>query len=516
MSKKLYIVILFFLVLPSQFLMLQKKLYPSHDGLYHIGRISEFHSAILEGQFPPRLAPYLLNGIGYPLFVVNYQLPYYLSEIVLLLSSKPELAYKIVMSTTFILSSLLIFLLFRKIGPDISALTGSVVFTYLPYRFANLYTRGAFGESVAIMFIPLVLIALHLIVERKSYGFVLLSLSIFGLVTSHTLVLIIFTPFFILYSIFILRIRRNDFGIAIKGFAVGLLLSSFQLGPSLFEKRYMVFDSSVLRLFEGHFIDISQLLRIPKENINLGTPLQIGVGSTLILMVSSFLVILRKRYELLFFILFALISLFLVTTLSSTIWKNVPGFSYLLYPWRFLSVVVISVSFLAVYLVNYSKHKIILSFLIISIVIFTSRHYFLKPTQIEQSLPTDTLTTQGEFNSIWTTKETFENRQLISSTKEIEISEIKETPFSLSFALNTREQSAIILRKMFFPGWKVSLNNQDECLMPYEGLVSFNVPQGSWLVEARFTESPTRLISNLLTIASFGFLLTIFLRRRGI
>src|SRR3989344_8487245 len=54
--------------------------FQSHDALYHVVRLDQFHKALLSGQFPVRWAPDLLDGLGYPLFVINYHLPYYLAE----------------------------------------------------------------------------------------------------------------------------------------------------------------------------------------------------------------------------------------------------------------------------------------------------------------------------------------------------------------------------------------------------------------------------------------------------
>lgn len=170
-AEPIWLFILLILILPGLFLLLKKDLYPSHDGLYHIGRIKEFHMALMERQVPPRLAPQLLDGAAYPLFVVNYQLPYYFAEFFQLATNNAVVAYKAVLAISFILSGVFAFMLFKKNGSNIASLTGAAVFTYLPYRFANLYTRGSFGESVSFMFIPLSLFALHLIKEKKEMGF---------------------------------------------------------------------------------------------------------------------------------------------------------------------------------------------------------------------------------------------------------------------------------------------------------------------------------------------------------
>src|SRR3990167_3192876 len=118
------LIILLLLLLPTQFLML--KGYKSLDGRIHAERINQFHETIRLGQFPVRLAPSLMEGIGYPLFVVNYQLPYYFAEPFMLVKNDAMFAYKMVMAVSYLLSGIILFFLFREVGSGFAALTGAV------------------------------------------------------------------------------------------------------------------------------------------------------------------------------------------------------------------------------------------------------------------------------------------------------------------------------------------------------------------------------------------------------
>ena len=271
----IYVVILLLLLLPTQILMVRG--YKSLDGAIHTARIEQFHEAIKLGQIPVRLAPSLMGQIGYPLFVVNYQLPYYLAEIFMDLNNNPQFAYKSVMAMSFILGGVFAFLLFKKIGSNISALTGALVFSYMPYRFGDLYMRGALGESVSVAFVPLIFLSLHKIRENNKLGTVLLAVSTFGLITSHTAIFAIFAPIIAFYSLLILKHNKSQTIRIILGLTLGFMLSSFQLLPSIFEKSYMRFDENVGDIYKDQFVDIYQLLRIPKQGINLGTYFQIGI-----------------------------------------------------------------------------------------------------------------------------------------------------------------------------------------------------------------------------------------------
>ena len=512
-KKLVYLIFLLFILLPSQTLMLNEKLYPSHDGLFHIRRIEQFHQALLEGQVPPRLAPSLVGGAGYPLFIVNYQTPYYLSAIFMQSDGNPVKSFKFVMSATYILSAVWTFLLFKKFASNIASLTGAVVFSYLPYRFANLYQRGSLGESVALMFVPLIFLSMHKITDKSKFGPLLLALSIFGLITSHTIIFLIFLPMIISYLFFMLRVNKIIIKKVTIATMIGILLSSFQLLPSIFEKKYMIFDMSLSELFYGHFINIFQLLRIPNSGVNIGTPIQVGLVSSLILLLSLIYFFTNKDKKVLFFLIFSATSFFLVTKSSLFFWQHTPLLSYALYPWRFLSLLVLSTAFLAVYLIERTKFKIIFSILLIFAVIYTSRHYFLKPAQFEHNLPTNTLATQNEFNTIWSSEETFKDRPLIGSSQKISVSNLSKSTYSVLFGAETSQLTKITIRKMYFPGWQVKVNGQNHSIEIKDGLISFDLPSGSWQIEVKFSESPLRKTANLITVLSFAVLILLFVKK---
>src|SRR3989344_5974446 len=245
-----YIILLLIVILPSQILMIRSKaLYPSHDGLIHIQRIEEFHANIIRGHVPPRITYYLNEGIGFPMFVVNYQLPYYMSEIFMLITSDPVFSLKAVLSLTYILSIVFMFLVLKNFGGDLASLCGAIVFAYLPYRFANLYTRAAFGESVAIMFVPLTLLTLNLTSKNKKNGTLLFAFSVFGLITSHTIIFVLFVPFLIAYLLFFIKTDKKMIKKIIAGFLLSIGLSSFQLFPVIFERKYLRLEETFLQVY---------------------------------------------------------------------------------------------------------------------------------------------------------------------------------------------------------------------------------------------------------------------------
>lgn len=505
----IYVVILIVLLLPSQWLML--KGYKSLDGRIHSARIQQFHEALSNGQFPPRLAPSILQGIGYPLYVVNYQIPYYFAEPFLRIKNDPTFAYKSVMSLTYLLSGIIAFFAFKSIASSLSALTGAVVLSYLPYRFGDLYMRGAYGESVSFMFIPAIFLSLHLLIKGKRPALILLVLSIFGLVTSHTVIFMIFAPVIAIYVLVILKPNRQTYKLIAIGILWGLLLSSFQLAPSILEKHYMKFDQSLKTLYKGFFVDFYQLLRIPKAGVNTGTYLQIGILSTLVILLSIILYLRKRSSKFLFFTIFALISIFFTQKQSLWFWQHIPLITYVIYPYRFLLLTILATSFLAVYIVEKLPIKPITATILIFLVIYTNRHFFTIAPWFEIQ-PTANLTTQNENDTIWSNEKTFIERPLISTTSKI--SDLATQPFAITFNSSQEITTKTILRKMYFPGWRAKVNGKNYPLEIQDGLIAINLEPGKHQVSIFFKESRLRQVANVLTIVSFLSLIIYALRLR--
>ena len=505
MNKTLIsIVILIFLILPSQFLML--KGYKSLDGRIHSARIQQFHEALSSGQFPVRLAPTILDGIGYPLFVVNYQIPYYFAEPFILLKKDPMFAYKAVMSITYLLSGILAFYAFKAAASTIPAITGAVVLSYLPYRFGDLYMRGAYGESVSFMFVPAIFLALHLIIKGHQKALILLALSIFGLISSHTVIFVMFAPLIIFYVLLILKPNKQTLKLIVIGLIWGSLLSSFQLAPAILEKHYMKFDQPLTSLYKDFFIDFYQLLRIPKAGINTGTYLQIGIVSTLLMILSSFLYLKKRSPNLLFFIIFALISIFLTQQQSRWFWQHLPLIAFVLYPYRFLLITILATSFLAVYVVEKLPFKHLTAFILIFLTIYTNRH-FVKIAPWFEIQPTVNLTTQNENDTIWSNEETFKPRAIVTTSEPVQISNLSQDPFKISFLTTPDKETKIIIRKMYFPGWQATVNGKSYPIQIEDGLIKLDLEPGSSQIAVFFKESPLRKAADLITLISFAALI---------
>lgn len=502
------ILVLLTLLIPSQVLFFKGGIYPSQDALYHIGRIDQFHQAVTFGQIPPRIAPTLLDGIGYPLFIANYQLPFYFTEIFMQLTGNAVFAFKSVMAISYLLSVVFMYLVFRQLTNRFESISGSIIFGYLPFRFANIYSRAALGESVSAMFIPLALLSLHFIAADKKWGTVVLAIALFGLLTSHPVIFALFLPFFVLYySIFLKSSNKNVFKL-LFAFILGLALAAFQIIPMVFERSYMKFDAGYIGVYPNHLLDPAQIFRIPLSGVNISSPFQAGLISLVIVIFAVYSIFWSKRKkELLFFSFIFFVSVFLSSKFSKSVWDSLIFLRYIVFPWRFLWLATVSVSYLVVYTFRNFRHRNALFALVIFLAMYSSRHYYLKPTQFESSQPTANLTTQNEFDPVWSNGESFKKRDFIQTGNHTLVSNVVYTPYLLSFGLNTKSRTEVLIRKLYFPGWYLFINDDSYPIKIKNGLIAFDAPDGISDIVLKYKGTRLEYFSNLLTLFAFAVLI---------
>ena len=282
--KYFFIILIFGLLFPAILPLFKEGFFAAHDAVWHIARFYQFHLSFTSGQIPVRWAPSLFYGLGYPAFIVNFHLPYYLMEAVYSVGVGLVDTYKIVLGLSVIASAVFAFLFLRSIFSTLPAIVGSLFFVYSPYRFATLYVRGAIGEALAIAFIPLIFWSLELFSKGKKYGGPLFAIGTFLLVTAHPVIFLIFVPVILSYLLFLRKKIRGIFW-----FLMGCVASSFAIIPYFFERKYLMIDEVYKNVYLGHFPNLYSVFRIPLANADLGSPFQIGVVNWLVILLAAFI-----------------------------------------------------------------------------------------------------------------------------------------------------------------------------------------------------------------------------------
>ena len=200
-----------------------------------------FHTALQDGQFPPMWAKDLLGGIGSPVMMLNYQLPYFISEGFVRTGISYFDSYKLTLAMSLILSAVLMYIaLLTKFGP-LASWVGALIYTLTPYRFVDIYVRGALGESLTFIFPPLLI-----------WGFTRSSLPILvigwaGLFLTHPLASAAFSGFFLGYTLWVGK--KEDVAKRLKlfftSFGIALLIAAFNLLPTLALTKYTYYSPAL-------------------------------------------------------------------------------------------------------------------------------------------------------------------------------------------------------------------------------------------------------------------------------
>lgn len=504
-------------------------IYESHDGEIHLARSAQFTRILLDGQFPPRWLPNWNFGFGYPTFVYLYSLPYYLSSFLRIFGLAFEPILKVLMFLSLLLSGITFYLLAKNLITQnkkelkIAAFVGSIFYISAPYRFADIYERGTLGESLAFILIPLLFLIPTIFPKYIKKGFIVTSVIIFAFITTHALTFLIFLPFVLIYSTFLFKKNLKFYLVFITSITFGFLLASFQWIPMIFEQKYIDLPITYFRIFQATFLSVNQLLRIPKAGVNIGTGVQLGVAQSTIILISFVTIIYKflkgKKLDLVFvfFLTAVAIAAFLTTDLSKEIWYTVKPLQIILFPWRFLTFTTFACAILTTYVVSYLEKggwKFLIITALLLLAIFPSRHYlkgsgwhsfsdvyysnYYDPLKLDNYYLPKSLNTKLENLKL-------PNTSIIQGEGNIELVKTKSN-LLLAYA-NLKKDSQIQFHTVYFPGWLLFINGQPaEIITNYpglEGIIVASIPKGSSEVILKFSETPLRKLSDVISLIAF-------------
>ena len=199
----LAILFLIILTLPAVKSLAIPGFYTSHDGETHTARIAQYYLALKDGQIPPRLAPTLYNGLGSPIFVYIYPLPYILGSLIHQIGFSYVDSFKAIMALSFIASGLFSYLWLKEVmHSQKAAFLGALYYVWIPYRFSLIYVRASISEMLAYTFLPLTLFCITKLAIHKNLTWAALtSVSIATVLLSQNLVALITLPIIVTYLI---------------------------------------------------------------------------------------------------------------------------------------------------------------------------------------------------------------------------------------------------------------------------------------------------------------------------
>lgn len=524
------------LSLPAAWALFVPGFYGASDDM-HIAWLYQLDKVIKFSQFPPRFVPDLSFGFGYPLFNFIYPLPFYLAEVFHLLGLSFVDSIKALFFISIPLSVVSMYFLLREFTNKGLSLAGALIYVYAPYRAVDLYIRGAVGEIVAFMFLPLIALSVVKIARSENCNLRYIgtgALALASLALSHNITAYMFIPFVFLLAVLMIIFHSPKkvqvlISLILTVF-LGLLISSCFWLPVIVESGLMKYDT--VFNFADHFPTLRQLVTpywgygasVPGPYD--GLPFFLGTINLAVLILGVFLAaIFWKKYSKLkkIFLIWAgislLVAVFLMNFRSSFLWQNLPLLPYFQFPWRFL---IMATFLMPIFIIVFEKFKFqkIVIFAIITLVIilnvlnfrpqdFLGREdgYYLNryiPVPVASSeylniaeeylrLPKDTEVRPDK------------NYPLVTSGD----GEIKNiTKFNdLNVLIETSSEGKMVINfnKYMFPGWTAKIDGGEVKITPGSpfGQINVEVPKGEHQVQIKFEETTFRQILNLTSLLAF-------------
>jgi hypothetical protein len=484
-------------------------------------------------QFPPRYSNYLNFGYGYPLFNFAYPFPFYLSVIIKFLGFGFIDSVKILFAASSIFSVFFTFLASRNIWKsNISGFVASILYLYFPYRLLDLYVRGSIGEALSFVILPLIIYIFSLILDdcRKLRYVIFGALAYSSLILTHNITAVLGTISLLIVFLSLASRKREVIKPIISIFILGPLLSAYFWMPALYEKKYIILSKISIARTEENFLTLGDILFSTRGNEISGydrLTFQLGWPLALTFLISSVLVlfiIIRKKEkikDLLFpiiLVLGTLIYSFMLFKPSIYIW-HLPILTEITFPWIVLGQLGLLIAIISGFLVKYK----ITFFMSLALAILAILIYFPQ-ARVDKYDPRDednyltnehTTTTSREYMPLWV-KDIPEKRH--ESKVEIldgsgRIDNLFVNSKKIEFDALVAEDSILRINTIYYPGWKVYVNGQ-ETSFSYQnnrGVMEIKVEEGSNSVMAKFTETPLRLLGNLISFSTFLLLLVLAL-----
>lgn len=383
-----------------------------HD-FTHGARIVEMQKALADGHFPVRWSSDFGFGYGMPLFEFYAPLPYYVGAILYSFGFSLINSIKLL----FLISTFVTLFGGYKLGKTLFGSAGgllvSAALTLAPYRAVNLFIRGAISEAWGIMVLPLILYGIVKVIKKEKSGWIVLLISLLILFLSHNLTSLIFIPLSIVFGAVYLFLSTpkgkkrcnfflERFLILFGTYLLAIAISSFYLLPAILEKDFTHLETLISGGFNYklHFLSLRQFFQVnwkfggsnygPQDDISfyLGTGQLIGMAISGYLFVKYFLKTIQTKSKinkktLLYLTTLLLLgfSIFMSSYRSMFVWEKLEFLSFIQFPWRYLSALIVFLSLAIGFLTSFIEHKLlrILFSAIILLVIISSNWSFFQP-----------------------------------------------------------------------------------------------------------------------------------------
>lgn len=269
-----------------------------HDGTYHMARLLNLADGLKNGQFPVRMGGFAYDGYGGVMSVFYPDTFLYPFALMLLGGASAVYVCNVFSVALNIGAALSMYVAAKQLFEKRWAATGaSILYTLASYRVVNVFTRIAFGEALAMVFLPLFLVNLYDVVcgdARRWKGLALSAACIFCSHMITTLLCAVLAAGFCLLHIRKIILQKRLLPL-VKAVLVCLLLCLYRIGPFVMYSMQGLGADDLFRNITEFSVELGQVLlmnagtitretnnpQVMEFSVEIGLPLMIGAALAL-------------------------------------------------------------------------------------------------------------------------------------------------------------------------------------------------------------------------------------------
>ncbi len=515
-------------------------IYNQDDLAFHKMILESYYECVKQLNFFPKIFFNMANGYGYAadLFYPSiFLLPYAIFRLLGFSFTNAYFLYQITISLAAFLCS---YYFFKKISEKFSpSLLFASFYTLSTYRLIDQTIRGALGETLVFIFLPIAMLGLFYIFHKKNYEkWYILTIGMVGSILSHFI-----TSFFLfLFIIGILLLSLTNFTEFKKNFmalfkagltSLALLLWLFL--PIIEQTRHANFNYQQMAIWSigfdygiGDFV--GQSLTSVSGVWNDLSP-NIGIVLLIPLIVSPFYYKKANR-PVRICIMASLFFTIASTNLFPWSYFKESIFAAIQFPWRLLIFVTFFTSIIAVYILADKltldlKNTLLWITGLLLLTISFNGYTLYRFEQMNTDLITDENYAEFQLNALGGGKEylvkdtnydlflqnTSHNISITGKTSSFQITPTKDESGVLEATIQVEENAEVLFPLSYYYGYQATVNNKQSTLYEKNGQIALKLNKGKYTIKIEYKKTEVQKKSLMISVVIF-FLFIVFLVRK--